>query len=126
MHMLLAVAAGGAIGAVGRFLLSGWLERLIGLAFPWGTLGVNMIGAFLLGCLAEIMALVWSPAPELRALLTVGVLGAFTTFSAFSLELALMLQRGEWLTAAAHGAGSVVLCVLALFAGLMLFRALLA
>jgi len=126
MYMLLAVAAGGAIGAVARFLLGGWLEHVVGFAFPWGTLGVNAIGAFLLGCLAEIMALVWSPAPELRALLTVGALGAFTTFSAFSLELALMLQRGEWLQAAGYGAGSVVLCVLALFAGLMLFRALLA
>jgi CrcB protein len=126
MNMILAVAAGGAFGAVARYLASGWIEHAIGLSFPWGTLGVNVIGAFLLGALAQTMALVWSPNPALRALLTVGMLGAFTTFSAFSLEMALMIQRGEWAVALGYAVASVALCVLALFAALYLFRTLLA
>jgi CrcB protein len=125
MYMILAVATGGAIGAVARYLASGWIEHPAGLSFPWGTLGVNVIGAFLLGAMAEIMALVWSPDPALRAFITVGLLGAFTTFSAFSLELVLMIQRGDWAVAGGYAVASVVLCVGALFAALSLFRALL-
>ena len=125
MNMILAVAAGGALGAVARHLFGGWIEHAAGHGFPWATLAINVSGAFLLGALAETMALAWSPDPALRALLTVGVLGAFTTFSTFSLELGLMLQRGEWMIAFGYAAGSVVACVAALFAGLALFRALL-
>ena len=78
MKVLLAVAAGGAIGAVGRYLLVTQVGHWFGTAFPLGTIVVNVLGSFILGALVEIMALAWSPSLELRALLTVGVLGAFT------------------------------------------------
>lgn len=88
------VAAGGALGAAGRFLLSGWLTRLVGTTFPWGTLAANLLGSLLAGFL-----LVWlegrGPAGLLwRAFLMVGVLGGLTTYSALMVELYL-LQRGN-------------------------------
>ncbi|MHC4917835.1 MAG: CrcB family protein, partial [Planctomycetota bacterium] len=89
MKMLLAVAAGGAVGAVGRYLVMIQVGYWLGTAFPFATLAVNVIGSFALGLLVGLMALAWSPPAELRALLVVGVLGAFTTFSTFSMDVAL-------------------------------------
>lgn len=125
MYMFLAVATGGAIGAIARHFVGGWIQHAVGLGFPWGTMGVNVIGSFTLGAVTEIMALAWSPTETLRALLTVGMLGAFTTFSAFSLDIVLMAERGDWAAAVVYCIASVALCVLALFCGLALFRALL-
>ena len=85
MKLVLAIALGGAIGAVGRHYVSVAMVLLVGYGFPWGTLVVNIVGSFLMGALIETMTLVWSPSVEIRALLTVGLLGAFTTFSTFSL-----------------------------------------
>jgi len=126
MNMLLAVAAGGAAGALGRYWLIGGVAGLMGNAFPWGTLAVNVAGCFALGVIVELLALVWAPGPELRAFLTVGLLGAFTTFSSFSVEVYLMAERGQWEMAVLYVAGSVVLSIGGLFAGLHLFRAILA
>ena len=95
MKLMLAVAAGGALGAVGRYLVMSQVGHWLGSGFPFATLVVNVAGSFLLGLLIEASALAWSPAPELRALLVVGVLGAFTTFSTFSLDVALHVERGE-------------------------------
>lgn len=124
MTQWLAVAAGGALGAVGRFILAGQITRLVGTHFPWGTLGVNVLGSFAMGLLVELIALKWSVTPELRAFLTVGLLGGFTTFSAFSLEAATMLERGALAPAALYAIGSVGLCVAALFLGLLAIRGL--
>lgn len=120
---LLYVGAGGALGAVARLLLSGMIQRTVGGSFPWGTLAVNILGAFAMGVIVETAARFWSPAPEVRAFLTTGLLGGFTTFSAFSLEAGLMVEKGDWFGAAAYAVASVVLCVLALFFGLWLIRA---
>ena len=122
MKLVLAIALGGAIGAVGRHYVSIAMTLLLGHGFPWGTLFVNIAGSFLLGVLIESMALVWSPTVEMRALLTVGVLGAFTTFSTFSLDVATLYGRGAAPALAAYIATSVAISILALFAGMRVMR----
>ena len=122
MRIHLAVAAGGALGAVGRTLLVAAVEPLFYPGFPVGTLAANVIGSFLLGMLIEVMALVWSPSPELRAFLVVGVLGTFTTFSAFSLEAVELIRTGAIGAAVAYAAASVRLSLVGVFAGMRLFR----
>jgi CrcB protein len=126
MKILLAVAAGGAFGAVGRYLVMSQVAHWFGTGFPYATLAVNVIGSFVLGLLIETLALVWSPPQELRALLVVGVLGAFTTFSTFSMDVALQVERGETGLAALYIVASVTLSIAGLFAGLHLVRAVLA
>jgi CrcB protein len=116
------IAAGGAVGAVARYVVMVGVARLWGSAFPWGTLTVNVVGSFILGALVEILALVWSPGEGVRALLVVGMLGAFTTFSTFSLDVVTLYERGALAAAAAYIIASVVLSVAALFAGLWVVR----
>ena len=126
MKLVLAIAIGGAIGAVGRHYVSVAMTMFMGHGFPWGTLVVNVAGSFLMGMLIETMALVWSPSLEMRALLTVGVLGAFTTFSTFSLDVATLYERGAPIILSIYVATSVGVSILALFAGLRLMRLVLA
>ncbi len=123
--MILAVALGGAIGAVGRHFLAHQVALLAGHGFPYGTLTVNVVGSFVFGALVEVMALAWSPAAELRALLTVGLLGAFTTFSTFSMEVVLLAERGQTGTAALYIGLSVALSVGGFLAGLAIMRTVL-
>lgn len=118
------IAAGGAIGAVARYLVVIAAAQLWGVSFPWGTVIVNVVGSFILGVLVETMALFWSVGESMRAFLVVGMLGAFTTFSAFSLDVVVLYQRGDLAVAMAYVLASVVLSVLALFAGLALVRAM--
>jgi len=99
--------------------------RMLGSGFPWGTLTVNVVGSFAMGALVELMAIRWNVGPELRAFMTVGVLGAFTTFSTFSLDVAVLGERGALLPAALYVLMSVGLSISALFFGLWLFRQLL-
>jgi fluoride exporter len=122
MRIALSVALGGALGAVGRYYIASLIVKWTGTGFPWGTLGVNVAGSFLLGLLVEYMALSWSASPEMRALLTVGMLGAFTTFSTVSLELVLMTERGQFGLAAIYAAVSFAAGVTGLFAGLRMVR----
>ncbi len=126
MNMILSIAVGGAIGAVGRYLTMVGIGLWIGHGFPYGTLVVNIAGSLVLGALIEIFALTWSPSAELRAFFVVGVLGAFTTFSAFSLDVVALIERGEFLPAASYIIASVVLSIAALFLGMMIFRQILA
>ena len=125
MKMILAVAMGGAIGAVGRHLVTRQFLHLFGTGFPWGTLAVNIIGSVVLGALVEVMALRWSVGLEVRAFLITGLLGGFTTFSAFSLDIAILYERGEGFIAAGYAAASVALAFAGLFLGLSGTRALL-
>lgn len=122
MTKVLLVALGGAVGAVARYGAGALALRLVGPGWPWGTLAVNIVGGLLMGLLAG-----WLPAravggESLRPLLSVGVLGGFTTFSAFSLETALMIERREWAAAGAYVAASVILSIAALLLGLWLSR----
>ncbi len=122
MKLILAIAAGGAIGAVGRHYVSAQVMKVLGSGFPWGTVSVNVLGSFAMGVLIELMALRWNVGNELRAFMTVGFLGAFTTFSTFSLDFATLLERGEGYAALGYAALSVVLAVLGLFGGLAMTR----
>jgi CrcB protein len=126
LTMIAWVAAGGALGSVARYLTMVGMGRLMGGAFPWGTLAVNILGSAVMGLLIEGMALKWNWDQELRVFLTVGILGGFTTFSTFSMDVALLAERGEFLNAALYIAGSVILSVLALFAAMFLARQVLA
>ncbi|OHB26516.1 MAG: camphor resistance protein CrcB [Phenylobacterium sp. RIFCSPHIGHO2_01_FULL_69_31] len=127
MQTLLLVAAGGATGAVARYLLGVQAMRSLGGGWPYGTFAANILGGLLMGLLAGVLAMRGGADQEKwRLLLGVGVLGGFTTFSAYSLEVALMIERRAYGQAALYSLGSVLLSVLALFAGLLLMRRLLA
>lgn len=116
------IAAGGAVGAVARYVVMVVVAHLWGTAFPWGTLTVNVVGSFILGLLVEGFALVWSAPEGVRAFLVVGMLGAFTTFSTFSLDVVTLYERGAFAAAGAYVLASLALSVGALFAGLALGR----
>jgi CrcB protein len=114
---------GGGIGALIRYFLAGWLQPA-GVAFNWGIFIVNITGGLVMGLIVEASALKLNLSPEMRAFITTGILGGYTTFSTFSLDSALLLQKGEYALAAFYVIGSVVLSILALFAGLWIIRAL--
>ena len=124
MNMILAVAAGGAIGAVLRLVVGRGMFYLMGSEFPWGTLVVNILGSFLVGLFVEILSLRFSLSHEWQGFIIIGVFGGFTTFSAFSLEVSLMIEKGDFSTAALYGLVSMFIGVLALFIGLFAGRAL--
>ena len=121
MMNLLLVAFGGAVGAMARYGVGLGVARLFGLAFPWGTLAVNVVGGLAMGLLA---ARTGPDQEALRLALGVGVLGGFTTFSAFSLEVGLLMQRGQMLSAAGYVLASVLGAVGAMFLGMYLVRQL--
>jgi CrcB protein len=121
--LILAVAAGGALGSVARYLVGIASTKAFGLAFPWGTLIVNIAGSFLIGAFVELFALKADLPQEVRVFLTVGICGGFTTFSTFSLDAYVLMERGEWMPAVAYVIGSVLLSVLGLVAGLYVVRA---
>ncbi len=120
--ILLAVALGGAVGSLARYFLAGWIQSAAWPGFPWGIFVVNVSGGFIMGLIVELGALKLNFTPELRAFLTVGILGGYTTFSTFSLDSALLIERGAYASAAAYVAGSAVLSIAALFAGMWLVR----
>lgn len=122
MTHLLIVMLGGAIGAGLRHLVGQAALARLGPGFPWGTLTVNLAGGLLIGLLAGWFVRAGASEPA-RLFLAVGVLGGFTTFSAFSLETYLMLQRGEFGIAALYAGSSVAGSVMLLFLGLWLMRA---
>lgn len=122
-HILL-VAAGGALGSVLRYLIGIWTLRSFGPSFPWGTLTVNITGSFLIGVFAEVIARKFGASAEMRVFLITGILGGYTTFSAFSLDAITLVERGEPVTALIYIASSVLLSALAVFAGLALMRAI--
>lgn len=121
----MAIAGGGALGAVARHAVSSVALRALGPAFPWGTLIVNAAGSFLMGLLIVWLAHREPNPPALRAFLTVGVLGAFTTFSTFSLEIVMLTREKAFGLAAAYLAASLVLSVGGLIIGLLTGRAVL-
>jgi CrcB protein len=122
--ILMAVALGGALGSLLRYFLAGQIQSAAWPGFPWGIFFVNVSGGFAMGIIAELSALKLNLSPELRAFLTVGILGGYTTFSTFSLDSALLIERGDYVGAAAYMTGSAILSVVALFAGLWTVRAL--
>jgi CrcB protein len=122
--IVLWVALGGGIGAAARYGVNVWSGRVLGTEFPWHTLIVNVVGCFIMGLLTGLMAQKLNLSPEARAFLTTGILGGFTTFSAFSLDVVLLVERKAMLAAGAYVAASVLLSIAAVFAGLHLMRTL--
>lgn len=122
MQMILAIALGGAVGAVLRHLMASAVTRAFGTSFPYGTLSVNLLGALVLGLLTGLLTHKLTLPLEMKAFLTVGLLGGFTTFSTFAMEGGLLIERGELNTVFLYMAGSVVLGLGAFFIGLKAAR----
>lgn len=118
----LIVFLGAGIGGALRHGVNLASARLFGLDFPYGTLIVNIAGSLLMGICAGYFAFRTGLPQHMRLFLTTGILGGFTTFSAFSLDAALLMERHAYWSAALYAAGSVVLSLVALFVGLSLFR----
>lgn len=123
IHTLWQVALGGALGALARYLTGVVALRVMGPGFPWGTLAVNVLGAFAMGML--VVALAQKDATRLAPFLMTGVLGGFTTFSAFSLDAVAMMERGQVLLAGFYVAASVVLSLGAIMMAMSLTRGVL-
>jgi fluoride exporter len=123
MQNFFLVGVGGAIGAMARYGLNMHASRVFGTAWPYGTFLANVIGGALMGLLVGMLAHRGDADQEKwRLLLGVGVLGGFTTFSAYSLELVLMIERRAWAQVLAYGLGSAALSIGAVFVGLMIAR----
>ena len=124
MKTLVFIAFGGAFGAVLRYGASSSVYALLGRGFPYGTLFVNVAGSMLIGLLSVLMLERMSVGPEWRAAVLVGVLGSFTTFSTFSLETLNLLEQGEITAALLNMVASVLLCLMAVWLGVIIGRQL--
>ncbi len=120
----LAIAAGGALGALMRYWLSTATYAWLGRGFPWGTLAVNVLGSFVMGVLYILLLDRLTSGPEVRAFLLIGFLGAFTTFSTFSIETLNLLEEAQIGKALLNAGGSVVVCIAAAWLGVILGRQL--
>lgn len=125
MTNLLLVAAGGAIGASLRHLSGIAALRIMGVGFPWGTLFVNVLGSLLMGLFVAWMTKKSGVSNDMRFFVATGILGGFTTFSAFSLDVANMIERGEMGGAFAYISASVIISLVAVFIGLWFGRSFL-
>ena len=114
------VAIGGAIGSVIRYMVSTIQNPMV--AFPYAIFFVNLSGGFLMGVVVALLGVKFSVSTEVRAFLTTGILGGYTTFSTFSLESATLIQRHDYVTACAYVVGSAILSIVALFCGMWLVR----
>ncbi len=121
---ILAVAAGGSIGSVARYLVSIGAGKLFGMTFPWGTLIINVTGSLLIGAFIGLFALKWDTSQTARIFLTVGLCGGYTTFSTFSLDAFYLIERGEIVASILYTIGSVALSVGALVGAIHAVRAL--
>jgi len=124
--MLWYIAAGSALGGVSRYLVGGVVQRIFDTTFPAGTLVVNLTGSFLLGLFLRYALETPTLSPELRASLTIGFCGGYTTFSTFSYETVALLEDGEWTRAGLYAALSVFLAVGATLLGLLAARGVVA
>jgi len=122
LTQILSIAAGGAIGAVMRYWVSTGVYSLLGRGFPYGTLAVNVMGSLLMGFLYVLLLERMTTGPELRAALLVGLLGAFTTFSTFSIETLNLIEQADFVKAGFNVLISVVACVGAAWIGLIIGR----
>jgi CrcB protein len=122
IQFIIAVAIGGAIGSVARYLVAVGSSKILGSNFPWGILVINVTGSFLIGVFAGLFATKWDLPQAVRIFLTVGICGGYTTFSTFSLDSYYLIERGQLGAALTYMIGSVVLSISALVSGLHLAR----
>jgi CrcB protein len=120
--MLFYVAVGSAIGGVSRYIMGGLIQRLLDTTFPAGTLLINISGSFLLGAILRYAIETPTLSPEIRAFLTIGFCGGYTTFSTFSYETVALLEDGEWTRAGLYVGASILLSLLGVFLGFALAR----
>ena len=125
MNTYIAIAIGGAFGAISRYWVSESMEKVNGTGFPLGTFTVNLFGSFLIGVLFIVFAEKLEIAQQWKSLLIVGFLGAMTTFSAFSLDTLLLFQQGHYNTALFYIFSSVTACLIAAYAGIQITRVVL-
>ena len=125
MSTYIAIAFGGAIGAVSRYWLYSAVQRLHDSGFPLGTFVVNVLGSFLIGAFFVLLAEKARIAEQWRPIIVVGFLGGLTTFSTFSLDALLLFEQGHYNTALFYIISSIVLCLIAAFAGMQLTRVML-
>ena len=125
MYTYLAIAFGGALGAVSRYWLTVSIERFNGTGFPLGTFMINLLGSFLIGLLYILFAEKLSVADQWRPVIITGFLGAMTTFSTFSLDALLLFQQGHYNTALFYVLSSVMICIFAAYVGMQIARILL-
>lgn len=123
MRLLALATIGGGIGAGARYLVQTGMIRWLGLGFPWWTFAINIAGSFAMGLVMTLVAQRFDHSAEVRTFLATGILGGFTTFSAFSLDVANLVDKKQQAAAAFYVAGSVGLSILALYAGLALAKA---
>ena len=126
MKVLLAVAIGGAIGAIARFQLSHLFIKSFSGDFIYNIIVANVVGCFLMGVCYEFMNLKMNIGAEWRAFFLVGILGAFTTFSSFALDVFILVERGNFLNASLYILSSVVFSILGLFLGIYIMRTIIA
>jgi fluoride exporter len=121
-QLILAVAIGGALGSVVRYIVGIESGRLFGTDFPWGTLIINVSGSFLIGAFAALFATKWNLPQPGKVFLLVGICGGYTTFSTFSLDVWYLIERGQSLESLGYILASVILSTAALVAALHLIR----
>lgn len=124
MNAILAIAAGGAFGALCRHGVNIGAVKMLGHGFPFGTMIANILGSFAMGLLIAGFAHTWQPPEAIRVFLITGFLGAFTTFSTFSLDFVTLAERGQYTSATLYLGASVALSITGLFLGMILIRAL--
>ena len=125
MSTYIAIAFGGALGAVSRYWLHSAVQRFNDSGFPLGTFAVNVLGSFLIGIFFVLLAEKAKIAEQWRPVIVVGFLGGLTTFSTFSLDALLLFEQGHYNTALFYIISSIVLCLIAAFAGMQLTRVML-
>lgn len=124
MSAILAIAAGGAFGALLRHSVNVAAVKLLGHGFPYGTMAVNVIGSFAMGICIAVFAHYWQPSETVRLFIVTGFLGAFTTFSTFSLDFVSLWERHAYFHSALYLSGSIILSIAALFLAMALTRVL--
>jgi len=126
MKIVWAIAIGAAVGGVSRYYLTSAVQQRLGVSFPWGTLVINVTGSMLLGFIIRYALAAPAMSVELRALLTTGFCGGYTTFSTYSFETATLIEEGQYGRAGAYAFGSMFLALTATFCGFLLARELVA